>query len=258
MTQIIRQFALLRESRVWADVDAKGDGVTGGLYSVEATYNGRSRTWHPHLHVIIECPELVLKRWVYAVQAAWKKTTGDSWVVNLKPCGGWAYRRRRGRLVRVPNGSLRDQRRAVRETVKYVTKAVSFCDEPELVGELLTAFQGVRRVQSFGSFFDPELPEEEGSSTHESRALKCQCGQCQPDQWRELGSVPEREVTVLPDGRVQLALFGTGPPVIQRIEEDEWFSPEQYDELRRERVLYEDVLMVLSVPSVESAQLVLQ
>lgn len=193
---LIGQFSELRESDVWKK------HVTGGIYSIEATFNGERRNWHPHLHVLIESEGRLPRSWIYRLRVLWRRLTG-SHVLNLQPLYG---RNKKGRKTR------RINRRALRELVKYATKAADFARKPDRVVEFLQAFTNVRRVQTFGSFFAKSDPDPNTAEEHAPEDLVgCPCGKC---RWKD--GVPgalfrDTETILRADGVRQLKLFGNDP-----------------------------------------------
>jgi hypothetical protein len=147
--------------------------ITGGVYSVETTYNQTMETWHVHLHAIVEVshPEGITsakrpflpKDWIFELQREWLRITGDSHVVNLKSVN----------------------RHAVKELVKYQAKAANFAFSGDLVDEYLNAFHKARRIQTFGSF--QHKAEEESTEELQKGQLslwKCDCGHCVGKDWK--------------------------------------------------------------------------
>ncbi len=155
---------------MWREVrieDGGWIGVTGGLYSVECVYSSKRGDWHPHMHVLVEMPGRHPDEWLDALKAEWLRITGDAEYLNFIPVYG---RSKRGRKI-----YRRVNLKALKELVKYVTKAAPFADSPERVDEFLTAFEHVRRVQGFGSFLGVERDEEHDAGD-EHGMLKCTCG----------------------------------------------------------------------------------
>ena len=155
ITEITEKFGKLWKSWVFRRVEVasgKAFKISGGVRSVECTYNERSG-WHPHIHVLLECPKTLPSWWLVLVKAEWEKITGDAKYVHLTPAYGQT---KRGRKMR---GRL--NYRALRELCKYVTKCAEFAAEPLLVGEFLDAFKDAKRIQCFGSFLTADGSERE-------------------------------------------------------------------------------------------------
>ncbi len=195
-----KYFARLRRAKVWNQVMRNGTswiGITGGLSSVECTFRPNSGGWHLHLHVLIEMPGRCTKEWLKALKAEWLRITGTGRYLNILP----VYRRsRRGKKIyRGVN------RKAIKELVKYVTKAADFADSPERVCEFLRAFKHVRRYQCFGSF-QGALKKEERQPGDDGRELACSCGSSHyHDQFTwSCRPVHISETKAMPDGTRQL------------------------------------------------------
>ncbi len=170
LDHLIECFARLRRNSVWRCVKKENGewvGVTGGVYSLESTYVVSTRSWHPHFHVLLEMPKCHPDEWLDALKAEWLRVTGDAQYLHLIPVYG---RSKRGEKI-----YRRVNLKALKELVKYVTKAAPFAESPELVDEFLTAFQHVRRVQGFGSFLGVDRDEEQDAGD-EHGMLKCTCG----------------------------------------------------------------------------------
>jgi hypothetical protein len=214
INRLVKQFKQLRDSEVWKAQ------VLGGLYAIETTWNAGAG-WHPHLHILIEVPKqrggLLPYEWLESLKSKWHEITGDSKYINVKRMYGID---KKGRKTRKLN------RRALREVVKYSTKAATFAAQPELVRQFLDTFKNVRRYQSFGSFMGIAKQAEEDAEK-ELQPSGCKCGKCPPNQWRLIGIVHECDTRLMADGSRQLRLYdsGTDPP---KIEPKDWLSEEQY------------------------------
>ena len=177
--------------------------ITGGVYSVETTYNEKSETWHVHLHAIVEVSHpngvtsakrpFLPKEWIFQLQGEWLRITGDSHVVNLKSVN----------------------RKAVKELVKYQAKAADFAFSGDLVDEYLTAFAKVRRIQTFGSF-QGKAKEKTGEETEKGQLSfwKCDCGHCLSSDWKRnpvLVHMKNTNLDIL-GNRVLIAGYDSSPP----------------------------------------------
>jgi hypothetical protein len=89
--------------------------------------------------------------------------------------------------------------------LKYVTKAADFADLPQVVLEFWDAYENVRRVQGFGSFFGA-LKDEEREPGDDGRELKCSCGKSHYHSQFAWMSRPVHisETKAMPDGTRQL------------------------------------------------------
>ena len=74
ISRLLTSFKRLRASRFWRKAQS------GGLYTLEITYNRRLGLWHPHLHIIADgrfMPQPLLAH-------AWEIITGDSKIVDIR------------------------------------------------------------------------------------------------------------------------------------------------------------------------------
>ncbi len=170
MDRFIECFARLRRSTVWTKVKTVNGvsfGVAGGVYSAECVFSRERKDWHPHIHALLEMPGRHPADWLDRLKAEWFRVTGNAQYLHLVPVYG---RSKRGKKI-----YRRVNLKALKEVVKYVTKAADFAGSPELVDEFMTAFEHVRRVQAFGSFLGG-LGEEQHDAGDEHGMLKCSCG----------------------------------------------------------------------------------
>ena len=121
LTKLRQDFRRLRKNKRWNEL------VTGGVYTLEVTYNPRSRTWHPHVHLIVDgrfFPQPLLS-------SLWKQATTDSEIV-------WIHK-------------VDDGNRAAMELAGYIGKPpkIKELPSPRLV-EYVHATAGLRMLQTFG------------------------------------------------------------------------------------------------------------
>ena len=197
---LIRQFAKLRRENGWKKE------VAGGVYSLESTFNSETAEWHPHIHVLLECRRRLPKDWLGNLKGSWKRITG-SHVIRLERMYGVDSRGCRRRRI---------NRSALKELVKYATKAAPFATEPERVEEFLTAFENVRRMQSFGSFKgEVSRAEKDADETPKRFELAgCKCGMCTWGMGQIGPKVHITQTVLVFDGTRQLRLLDSGcdPP----------------------------------------------
>jgi hypothetical protein len=215
LKRLNKQFAALR------GLDAWKEEVRGGVYSVETTYNTETKEWHPHFHVLLECRRALPGSWLGCLKGNWRRITNGSHVIRLERMYGIDKKGVKRRKL---------NRSALRELVKYATKSASFGHVPELVDTFLTAFENVRRMQSFGSFLGVQKEaEEEAEKVFDPTAEKfalvgCKCGMC---TWfvgvrcRELVHISQTVLAL--DGSRQLKLFESGvdPPMEKPFEREQ-------------------------------------
>jgi hypothetical protein len=124
-------FARLRRKPVWAL-------VRGAVVALEVTFNRRAKTWHPHLHAILDAPYLPWE----SLMAAWREASGAK-QGESRTC--W--------IGAADSG-------AIRELVKYVTKMASLVRYPEALEEFLRAVKRMRMLRSYGSLYRLRLALE--------------------------------------------------------------------------------------------------
>jgi len=124
-------FVRLRRSKDWKA------SVIGGISVVETTWNPKTRTWHPHLHVIADgtfFAQPILKK-------AWAKASGGSDIVDIRRVAS------RDALAKY--------------VAKYVSKSIgSEKMQPQQRAELALAMHGLRLCQTFGTLHGQLPPRE--------------------------------------------------------------------------------------------------
>lgn len=156
ITDISDHFAELWSSWVFQEVE-KADGkpfrIFGGVRSIECVYEPESKSWHPHIHVLLECPKVLPRWWLTLLKTAWVAITGDARYLKLQRA--YSYTKRGKKKYNRLNED------ALREVCKYVTKCAEFAGSHLLVDEFLRAFKNVRRVQFFGCYLGDAAKEFE-------------------------------------------------------------------------------------------------
>ena len=106
--------------------------VIGGFKALEITFNEKSRTWHPHFHILL-IGWFIEQSWL---SETWEKYTGGK-IVDIR--------------------KVRDLQRGIKEVTKYVTKLAnkngglsSIFSEAGVFYELYKFLQGRRLVDKFG------------------------------------------------------------------------------------------------------------
>ncbi|MCL7965753.1 MAG: protein rep [marine benthic group bacterium] len=144
LLRLRRCFAKLRRTKLWKN------RVTGGLYTVEVTFNRKSQQWHPHIHAIIDgqyVPQDELK-------AAWIKASGDSEIVDIRACHS-RY-----------------------DAVGYLADYIAKSSDPQLfpahaMAEWALNVHGLRLVARFGHLHKAVLPSKELRESINARSLIC-------------------------------------------------------------------------------------
>ncbi|KKM08310.1 hypothetical protein LCGC14_1725160 [marine sediment metagenome] len=132
-----RKFASMRRTELW------GYHVRGGVYTIEITFNAKTKQWHPHLHAIIDggyFPHAELLN-------LWESLVGDQCGVDIRLVVG------------------------VRKLANYLAAYVSkSCDldhfEPEQLAEWAVETHGLRLAQTFGSLHANKVAEEEEETSY--------------------------------------------------------------------------------------------
>src|SRR6266568_3069644 len=206
--RLVDMFRQLRESQEWLHA-----GISGGVYSIEATYTHAG--WHPHLHILIET-----KRGYFApvhlegFKKQWFKITQGSHVIHISRMHGKTAKGGKTRRI---------NRSALRELVKYATKGADFSDRPDRVLEFFHAFKSVRRMQSFGSCLEiAKEAEKELREPGQEEPVGCFCGMCSWADGKFVRIVHISETFLTAEGVRQLRLFDSGsdpPPKAEWIDE---------------------------------------
>lgn len=153
--------------------------IGGGVWAWETTYNQRLKMWHPHFHILFDGDYLPKAR----VKELWRELSGGAYIIKVQEILGHGER---GKLD------------ALRETVKYITKAVEIVEDERLVAEFLDATAGTRRLGVFGKFhgYKPPTPPATDKSRwvidpftgRGPREMECPCGfKGLPQFWERVG-----------------------------------------------------------------------
>jgi len=153
----------LRRSARW-----KGK-VKGSIAVLEVTYNKTSRTWHPHLNVLMEGDYFPFEE----LNQAWVKATegkGQTSFIRAADAG------------------------TAFELVKYTLKIAELKDsplgavyelliaDPAALDEFLSAVYGVRLIRTYGTFRSMPMEDDEAKEDEV-------CPDCGSDCWIDLGPV---------------------------------------------------------------------
>lgn len=107
--------------------------VVGGVWTIEAVYNDKARTWHMHLHAVIDGNYMPQKE----LQDKWYAITGDSYIVDIRKA---------------------DIETVSRELCKYVTKGWEIPEEQ--LQELRNCLHNRRRADTWGTCRNIKKPEK--------------------------------------------------------------------------------------------------
>ena len=219
--------------------------VAGGVYSIEITWRPDRGDWHPHLHALMDTPWIAWSElrdaWravtCDAIRRAERKTAGatgrlprcthpaDERGLAVDPCRGASIV-----WVNAVQGDGEARQRAIRETLKYVTKGlldrdgkiVASAGPPELA-ELLLAIRKRRLVSGWGSLRNVHDDDSEPDPDEillgedvqaEFRGLPRRCPSCGGEALWELPvTVQRRACRPMPNGRLSWR-----PPPAARIQ----------------------------------------
>ncbi len=127
-----KNFAKLRQHPEWKR------RVTGGVYTIEVTYNRSTKRWHPHLHVLLDAPFWRQDK----ISDLWFSITGNSSIVWIE--------------------HITSQKAAVFYVTKYVSKSECVTLLPDgMIAEWAMQMQGQRTVSTFGNLHSIKLEEDE-------------------------------------------------------------------------------------------------
>lgn len=117
-------FRRLRQTKLWKNC------VRDGVSMQEIKWNTDTHRWHPHLHLLVTGRYIP----VQALRNAWKKATGDSFVVDVQ--------------------CLRNSMDGARYVSKYATKAIDNATlrNPTRLREAIHALHGKRTFLLFGAW----------------------------------------------------------------------------------------------------------
>lgn len=131
LDRITKAFRAVRQLPLWKKA------VKGGCAIIETKIADDAVSWHTHFHIIAESKYLPQDK----LSAAWKKITGDSFIVDVRPVGAKSG--------------------AIKYITKYITKAAdsSIVNSPKHLKEAIIAFTGRRLVSTFGTWRGLQLME---------------------------------------------------------------------------------------------------
>jgi len=74
LSNLKKCFAMLQRRKIWRD------NVSGGVAGLGLTINDKTKTWHIHLHVLVESRYICRSR----LSDVWSKITGGAWNVSIQ------------------------------------------------------------------------------------------------------------------------------------------------------------------------------
>lgn len=129
-------FVRLRRTKFWLE------NVTGGAAFLEVKLAEDGNHWHPHLHMLVETQWLEQS----ILKAIWHKITGDSWIVDVRPC--------------------ESKKHLVWYVTKYVSKPLdsTIFTREATIDEAIEAMHGRRTCTTFGAWRGLDLTEPDEES----------------------------------------------------------------------------------------------
>ena len=138
------RFAMLRRTLYWKSL------VRGGIYTVEITWNAKSKEWHPHLHAIIDgnyIPQADLVK-------VWSQVVGDDAGVDIR--------------------KVSSIRKISNYLAAYVSKSCDLSNlPPDQLVEWAIETHALRLAQTFGSYH--------ANKPSEDRVMCCSYSKLQVD-----------------------------------------------------------------------------
>ncbi len=180
--------------------------ITGGVYSLETTWNREEKSWHLHCHILFDAAfSIPAKRDVFIrikreMEFTWLRMTGGSgwkikdfeyWFAQTSQPQTKEWNAVNRRVIDIR--PVRNRDKAAYEVLKYITKVSDFADDPIAVDEFLIAVRGVRLLQTFGTWYGFKFDQQEEPTA----GLSCDCG---ANQWRSIGRFSIDAVELLPSG----------------------------------------------------------
>lgn len=138
--------------------------VKGCIVALEVTRNVKSKTWHPHLNVLMEGEYFPQEE----LQQMWEEATET-----------------RGKIafIRAADAGT------VRELIKYVTKLSDLIGDAPALDEFLSAVLKKRLVRTYGSFYALKMEDEDAPGSHD-------CPDCKSTELVKLGLVKPQQVSM--------------------------------------------------------------
>lgn len=136
-------FAKLRRRDSWKD------HVSGGIYTIEITWNSTDESWHPHIHIIADGSFYSQAE----LSNEWHRVTGDSYRVDIRRCNSQT------------------------QLASYITSYVSKCDDVRRfpaaqLADWALSVESIRLIQTFGSYHAIKIDEDETLATPELRIIR--------------------------------------------------------------------------------------
>lgn len=134
---VLRSFRRLRQTLTWKRTQS------GGVATLQITYNQTTRRWHPHLHVLSEGNYVNHAD----LRSAWLRSTGDSSIVHIE--------------------SVHDRSKQTKYVCRYVASNSDLTGWPdEALDEYVEALRSRRSLMVFGSLHQRRVESRGGDRTH--------------------------------------------------------------------------------------------
>jgi len=139
-SKIDKCFKNLRHRKLFKDSDVKG-----GFIRIETTNNDEDKTWHVHIHTVLDVRNLDIDKLIEAWKEITEKVTGQQ-AFEIR----YSIIDKSGKLS---GKDVKTVEQAVYEISKYVVKPTAFLGDPKLVDEYLKAVDGLRLISTFGNCY---------------------------------------------------------------------------------------------------------
>jgi hypothetical protein len=149
--------------------------VKGGVASLEVTNRGNG--WHPHLHVLLDCPWLAQSRLMPQPgdsRATIKAKTTQS---QAELSHAWAAASRQPSAIVWVKKSGPE---IVTEVLKYAVKPADLIDSDDNPGDVIRAIERTRLVTSWGNCYGINKALK---AQMQAEREPCRCEECQASDW---------------------------------------------------------------------------
>jgi hypothetical protein len=135
ITRLYKQFRSFRNHK------SIKNAVRGGIWFFQITYRPKSKTWHPHLHCVLDANYISQR----ILSLEWLATTGNSFIVDIR--------------------AVKDNHKAANDVARYSSRPCSLSNFKNIDNtEIFSVFHGKRLCGSFGTgrnvLLRPKPPED--------------------------------------------------------------------------------------------------
>jgi len=144
--------------------DFTHQSVAGGVVASDVTFNESNRSWHPHLHALLDAGWISWAEMRDTWQALTCTTKACRHGTSARCSGAWSVW-----VEAVSQEDEDDRRGAIREVLKYVGKPHGIVDsaDPERIREYLWATRRQKLATGFGSLYHVQMTEDEPTGKDE-------------------------------------------------------------------------------------------